>query len=111
MPKMFTKNIEVLNPEHASVNFKWKISKTILILFVLICIGAVALQAFSFGTGLVKKWDAIKFAYDKPAIVGAVKKDYESKQSKLDQSYVQPSAQSSEEKLIDEVVKRIQESK
>ncbi len=111
MPKMFTKNIEVLNPQHASVNFKWKIAKTILTIFVLICVGAILLQGFFLATSIINRWDAIQFAYEKPSVVGAVKKDYESKQVKLDQSYAQPATQSAEEKLVDEVVKKIQESK
>jgi hypothetical protein len=79
--------------------------KAILALAILILLVWVAL---SVGEQISSKWNALVFAYQKPAIVEVIRKDYDAKQSKLEQSYTNPD-KSSEDKLVEAVIKKLQE--
>lgn len=80
--------------------------KKVLVVFaILVLLGWVAL---SVGEQISSKWDVLVFAYQKPAIVEVIRKDYDAKQVKLEQSFLIKD-KSSEDKLIDAVVKKLQE--
>lgn len=112
MSKIFTRNISVPDPLHASTAFKWKTAKTFLMVFLVVCLFLVLSQAFVIGKNVFNRWDEIKFAYQKPAIVKTVKTSYDTRQSKLDQAFANPTSdKSGNQEIIDAVVKGLQASK
>lgn len=112
MPKVFTRNISVLDPAHESTAFKWRSAKLLLTVFLVGCLLAVLSQAIFLGKNVFNRWDEIRFAYEKPAVVKTVRTSYETKQSKLDQSFANPSSdKSGNQEIIDAIVKGVQESK
>jgi hypothetical protein len=102
------KTIQVPDPKHESLNLKWKAVKSILFFITFLCLAFILLQVFTLINNISGRWEEIKFAYEKPAIVKSIKKDYDTKQSKLDQSYVQPN-KNPDQKIIDEVIAKIKE--
>lgn len=103
--KMFYKTV-VKDAPKVSVRRISLLKVTILVLVALI-IGTAVVQTIGLGSTIVSRWDAIKFAYEKPEIVQTVKKDYETKQQKLDQSFLNKTDKSEEEQLIDKVVEKL----
>lgn len=101
--KMFIKKVMV-EPKKPSVPVNYK--KIIISVIFILLVAIVLIVISSFGKKVADRWDAIQFAYEKPAIIQAIRKDYIIKQTKLDQSYV--ASQSAEEQLINEVVQKIQ---
>ena len=83
---------------------------------------AVVLSLFVVGTvvyGAVKinkiysqvktNWEEIKFAYDKPVLVKAIRTQYETKQLALDASFTQEK-KTAEQELIEAVADKVKES-
>lgn len=111
-PRLFFKTVEKSEDEKDSSPFSGKkltLYSLALILAILI-VGYFGLQLKNTYSRVSQNWNEIKFAYEKPSLVRAVRTDYEEKQNKLDQSFLQKD-KTSEEKLVDEVVKKLQESK
>lgn len=73
---------------------------------ILLIIGAF-IQGAILLDRVTKSWDEIVFAYSKPNVVKTLRLDYLNKQRALDQSF-SVKEKTSEQKLIDEVVKQLQ---
>lgn len=108
MSKMFHKVvIKEKEPEAIS---KQKIMIKIFSYLLFVGLGLfIVLQLSTIGFNIYKNWNAIKFAYEKPNIVNIIKSDYEVKQSKLEQSYLNSSS-SAEVQWVDEVVAKLKEA-
>lgn len=104
MAKLFYKTVQA-EPKLEKNPFQWrKLSRWMLTL-------ALALLVLFFMGILISRvtgaWSEIMFAYHKPELIKAVREDYERKHRELDQSYLIKGA-STEEKVAEEVVKRLQ---
>jgi len=107
MANLFYKKVPA-EPKDGESKFSIKKVLSIFIISALIffTLGIIVFQTRSFSNKLLASWDEIKFAYNKPALVKTVRQDYEEKQNKLDQSFLNP--KSTEDKIVDEVVKRLE---
>lgn len=85
---------------------KW-LSFTLLFLVVLGVLAYGGLKAKGAIDSVSSNWSEIQFAMEKPELVKAMREDYRSKQAKLDKEFT-TSEKTSEEKLVDEVVKRLE---
>jgi hypothetical protein len=74
---------------------------------LLILAGIVVFKLGGFVNTINKNWQEIKFAYEKPSIVKSIRQNYQEQEKKLDQSFLK-TQKSSEDQLIDEVVKKLQ---
>lgn len=90
-----------------SVAFKKKKWIAVMVILGIFITGALFMQTKGFFSKVSASWDEIKFAYQKPALVRTIREDYEDKQEKLDQSFLKRE-KSSEDKLVDEVVRRLE---
>lgn len=107
MPKLFKKIVRV--PAEDGVEKRSMKSYLFGLLFavsLLILVGFVVFKLGGFVNTINSNWQEIKFAYEKPSIVKTIREDYQAKEKKLDQSFL--NSDSSEEKLVDEVVKKLQ---
>uniref|UniRef100_A0A6M3IFT6 Uncharacterized protein n=1 Tax=viral metagenome TaxID=1070528 RepID=A0A6M3IFT6_9ZZZZ len=106
MNKLFYKKVlvEPKKKDRAKINFK----KIIVTIIILLLAGLFTLKVVSFVNQVSSRWDQIVFAYNKPAIVSAIKKDYDIKQAKLEQSFLIKD-KSAEDKLIEEVVSKLKD--
>lgn len=81
-----------------------------LVVFVLVVVLSIfVLQVVIESRKFYKHWNEIKFAYEHPEIVKSVRTDYETKQQELNQAFLRRE-KTSEEKLIDEVVSRLEKT-
>ena len=108
MAKLFYKTLPA-EPKKEETPLAWGkvVRKALIAIFGVIVILVLVMQGKDFYDKVSASWDEIKFAYEKPALVRTVREDYENKQEKLEQSFLQ-TEKSSEEKLVDEVVKRLE---
>lgn len=108
MSKLFYKTVPA-EPKKDTVPLAWSkiVRKSLIAIFGVIVILLLVIQGKGFYDKVSASWDEIKFAYEKPSLVRTVREDYENKQEKLEQSFLQ-TEKSSEEKLVDEVVKRLE---
>ena len=103
---MFYKTVPAQPKAEKKANFNLKkIALSVSLLFFLV---VILYQVFLFGNKVVSRWNEISFAFSKPAIVEVVRKDYSAKQAKLEQSFLIKD-KSAEEKLVESVVKKLQE--
>lgn len=107
--KLFYKTVEKeqKNETTASTSPKRVLRWIIVVGLALLIVLVVSLEGFSFLKKVSSNWKEIQFAYQKPALVKSIREDYETKQEKLDQSFLKRE-KSPDEKLVDEVVKRLQ---
>lgn len=106
-PQFFIKNNnQNEGPNTSKVNiWKWLgFSLVFVVVFAILTYGAI--QCWGAYKQVSRNWAEIKFAYEKPEFVKTVREDYESKTKKLDATYLHKD-KSSEEQLVDEVVKRL----
>lgn len=79
----------------------------LVVIILLLSIGYFVFKGGSFINTVNSCWAEIKFAYEKPNIVKGIREEYTAEQNKMDKKFMKKD-QSSEEKLIDEVVKKLQ---
>lgn len=84
-------------------------SALIIVLFALAAF--TGMQAYTVYSNIKANWNEIMFAYEKPAIVKLIRKDYEKKVSQVDSSYAASKQQTPEEKLLNAVSDQLQSSK
>jgi CDP-diglyceride synthetase len=109
MPRLFTKTKivkETPDGTEPKKSIKGYIFGIIIAIVALLAIGYLALQAGGFVNNINRNWQEIKFAYEKPSIVKVVRQNYQAQESKLDQSFM-TTQKSSQDQLIDEVVKKL----
>jgi len=87
-PHMFT-GINKKDPSQPSkpINVHALIGKLVLIVIFLIILGYALVNLFGFVTRVVQNWQELQFAYNKPAIVKAVRTQYESKALSVDEQF------------------------
>jgi hypothetical protein len=92
-------------PNKTTPNIKWgRILCGFTLALVLLSIIAYAvMQINDFYSKVRSSWSEIRFAYEKPEIVGAMHVEYDKRKEALDKDFMKKE-KSSEEKLIDEVV-------
>ena len=108
-PKLFHKTVLVDRPEKEKApSFMKKHLKRIIAVIILLAIFTyMFLQVGFFINTVATNWTEIEFAMEKPAIVKIVRQDYQTKQSKMEQSFLKPE-KSSEEQLVNAVVEKLQ---
>ena len=79
-----------------------------LSLALVVTVGILTFFAFQI-KWFYDNFEEVKFALKKPNIVKMVREDYEKKQKELEQSYTRKD-KTSEQKLIEEVVKKLQKT-
>lgn len=84
---------------------KW-LSFTLLFVLIVGILGYGGLKAKGAIDSVSNNWSEIQFAMEKPELVKALREDYKTKQAKLDKEFTQKE-KTSDEVLIDEVVKRL----
>lgn len=112
MATLFQKKVYVDKPETTKdkATFGRYVRGFVLGLILVIILGFVAFKVGDFLNTVGRSWKELEFAYRKPTIVQAVRKDYEAQQHKMEQSFLQGDQKSSEDQLIDEVVKKLKDS-
>lgn len=112
MPKLFTKKVFVDRPEKKDTIKNRKLLNKyfyafLISLILLAILGYAVFRAGLFVNSVSTRWEEIRFAYEKPSIVKVIRQDYQSQQKKVDQSFLVPQ-KSSEQQLVDDVVKKLQ---
>lgn len=106
-PQFFIQNKGNSEPKSGnSVNWtKWLLF-TLVFVLVIGVLGYGGLKVKGALDSVSHNWQEIQFAMQKPNVVKAVREDYQTKSAKLDKEYTQKE-KTSDEVLIDEVVKRL----
>lgn len=109
MAKLFYKTAPAESKKEEGKPFSYRklLRMIVLLAVVSLALGLVIVQGKGFYTKVSESWEEIMFAWQKPHLVETLRKDYETKQQKLEQSFL-IREKSSEDKLVDEVVKRLQ---
>lgn len=94
--------IEAVEPKKS-----WNIKKIVaFIILIFIGLGIVAYfawQLVTFSNRIRSNWSELQFAFEKPAIVKAIRTEYQEKQTKLEKEITERQ-KSAEDKLVEEVV-------
>jgi hypothetical protein len=93
-----------------SLRSKISFSKLFTLIVVLLALLILLFQAYAIVANAVKAWPEIQFAYTKPELVHAVRVEYQTKEAALNQSLSQ-TQETAQEKLVNTVVKQLQQSK
>ena len=83
--------------------------KVLLTIVTIVVVGLVLFAIKTRVDAICAVWDELQFAYTKPNVVKAVRLKYEQEQKNLDASFGKQE-KTSQEKLIDELTKQLQES-
>ena len=111
-PKQFIMpKAEKTKVETRGNGFPWgSVARAVLMgLFV----GAVLVYGFfkvrTIYTQITRNWNEIKFAYEKPELVRAIRANYQKKQAALDASFMEEK-KTAEQQLIEAVAEKVQET-
>lgn len=85
---------------------KW-LTFTLLFVFIIGVLAYGGLKVKGALDSISGNWSEIQFAMEKPELVKTLREDYRGKQAKLDKDFM-TKEKTSEEKLVDEVVKRLE---
>lgn len=111
MKKLFYKTVledpKKLKEEIPHVSFRTTIHWMTIGIIAIVIVGVLLVQGKGFYDKISSSWDEVKFAYQKPSVVRTVREDYQGKQAELEQSFLKKE-KSSEDKLVDDVVKRLE---
>ena len=105
---MFFKKPTTKNSLQKPSSWDGTAKKSIKFFFFFVIVGYILTQIFGFTQVMVKNWDEFKFVYNKPNLVKTIRQDYEKKQSDFDKVFLQKD-KSSQDKLLEEVLKQLQE--
>lgn len=108
-PLKFTRSQPSTEPAKTGKSFNWTKWLLFILVFVMV-IGTLTYAGFKVKgvtDSISRNWDEIRFAMEKPELVKTLREDYQNKQAKLDKDFM-TKEKTSEEKLVDEVVKRLE---
>ena len=109
MRRLFTKTV-YKDPSEANTapkSMKHYVGCFVIGVVLLLALGYGAFQFGLLINNVVKHWQEIQFAYEKPIIVQHVREDYQKKQSSLDLTFTKPQKQSTEEQIVNAVVQKL----
>lgn len=108
-PLQFTRSQPSTEPAKQGKPFNWMkwLLFTLMFAMVISILVYGGFKVKGVADSISGNWNEIRFAMEKPELVKTLREDYQSKQAKLDKDFM-TKEKTSEEKLVDEVVKRLE---